>query len=34
MIFLPADNVESKCAILISALISFKNLKTRLAIKQ
>ena len=24
MIFLPADNVESKCAILISAMISFE----------
>ena len=29
MIFLPADNVESKCAILISAMISFKISRPR-----
>ena len=29
MIFLPADNVESKCAILISAMISFKISRAR-----
>jgi len=34
MTFLTAHNVESKYAILISAMISFKNLKTRFVIKQ
>jgi CRP-like cAMP-binding protein len=29
MIFLPADNVESKCAILIIAMISFKISRAR-----